>query len=96
MEDFENPNKIQQGYDSSKKVESKSGFEVTWLNFTAIPDEYQVHDGQEDKKKPGIYIGLTRPDGVIKEEDFFEFGEKDKAQAKLEEHRATLKEWGEL
>lgn len=79
------PAKPEHGYDSSKTVKSKSGFEVLWHNAV-----------QTTTRKPGINIKFCRPDGQIKEDTFFEFGQEIAAQTKFDSHVATLKQWKEL
>lgn len=81
------PNYPNHGYDESKEITSKSGFTISWLNCS-------LH--LIDPFKPGIYIKFCRPDGQIKETSFFEFGDEDSAQKKINFHVETLKRWREI
>ncbi len=74
---------VKHGYDSNKTFENKQGFQVTWFNS----------DYRNKKRNPGIYIRLFKPNGGMKEEKYFEFGQEDDAQKQLDDYINTLKAW---
>jgi|GEM_PF-5572302 len=69
-----------------KRHETKNGFAVVWHNA----------DKNVTFIKPGIYIKLARPDGRLKEEKYFPFGEEEKAEEAYNEFYRTIKKWEDI
>jgi len=87
---------LEHGYDPSKTFKNKHGFQALWFNkVSTYTEETGRHFGVQVKRdRPtGIYIRLCKPNGELKEEEYFEFGQEEDAQAQLDKYIEQLKKW---